>query len=76
MTRVMSDGEIYGKLKFLKTLSFHSVFATEFDLLHCSVIHTASTEHNVTLSQEIIPGFHIFAGLTPLSKVQGMTMDV
>lgn len=43
----------------LKTRFFHSVFSTECDLLHPGVIQTDSTKpQNVTLSQEIIPGFH------------------
>lgn len=43
----------------LSFILFSPHFQQEFDLLHPSVIHTDSAEpQNVTLSQEIIPGFH------------------
>lgn len=58
-----------GRLKLLKMQSFHSVFSTEFDLLHPCVIHADSTKpQTVTLSQEIIPGFHFhFFQVSPSS---------
>ncbi len=38
---------------------FHAVFSKDFDLCYCSVIHIDSTKsQKVTLSQEIISGFH------------------
>lgn len=62
-------------------LSFHSVFSTEFDLLHPGVIHTDSAKpQNVTLSQEIIPhfhfNFHFFSGLTAQFRHLSFVQDI